>query len=157
MTANEEYYENTIFENQVPWPNLGTVVDDEDPRHEALNDTFEYATPVEISELGQSTRGQLLVFDEATREEVAKNAGKRLADDAAAALRWTLPNESENVSAIHLLTAEEVATLERKSLTMLLDAAMPRVETDWTTYPQNHPLRRLAEEWRRRAELAGRW
>ena len=42
MTPNEEYYEDTVLENQVPWTNVGRILDEADPRYEAVGDAFAY-------------------------------------------------------------------------------------------------------------------
>ena len=150
MTPNEEYYEDTVLENQVPWTNVGRILDEADPRHEAVGDAFAYSETTAISELGKSVRGELVELDEAAREEIGHAAGSPLDENVAAALRWSVGGEADESSSIHLLTAADVDTVRRSSLTMLLDAATAEVERDAGGYAEDHPLRRLAEEWRRR-------
>ena len=149
MSANEAYYEDTVLEHQIPWPNLGRILDADDPRYREIRDLMECSDTYRFSELGRAVEGRLLHIDAALRDEVTENTQTPLEADVVAAVRWRLGDDTEAES-IHVLTNGDLAELKRSSIAMLLDAVANDPRS--AGLAADHPVRPLIREWRRREQ-----
>lgn len=142
MTPNVEHYEGTVFENRVPWVDVGTVVAD-DETDEALSEALDNADGVAISEMGTATSGELFEVTEGLRQEAAE-LGAPIAEETTHIVRWTVP--SQESTTLHALDAREARTLADRCLSLLLDRLA--ASEDETT--QRNVAALLHTEWNRR-------
>ena len=122
--TNKERYDGTWLEG-VRQAEIGTPI--EDLRSET---SFELQANTSFEELvhepGDQVQGRLHRFDEIDRENVkeAEEADGNAPGEWAAAVRWTRPGTEDAPGkddvVIHLLTAEDLAEVERTSVSLLL-------------------------------------
>ena len=143
-TTNQQYYEGTILENEVPWVELGRPVDD-DKAFGAWSEALENAISQQLCEMSMGAQGELFLVTEDLRAEAAAS-GHPIPDEAIHMMRWTSDGDGDGWTTIHCLTAAEYDELHQRCLSLLLDSltsGAPAAEEAET-------IRLLKKEWQSR-------
>ena len=147
MKTNHNYYQDTVFENRVPFEEIGTAVQSENTR-DVWDDVLDDEISQQMAEFSMSTQGELFTITDELRKAAAAQ-GAAIPDEVIKVVRWKRVNDGQRSMTLHKLTAAECTMPRQRSLSLLLDA----LAAEAPAADKAQIMRLLKAEWRRRTRI----